>query len=455
MIKIISLLLMLSVLGLAASFVHAQQSRQNNTWYSISDSDTVFIYVHGIFSNSADCWSSPSGAYWPEILRTDTRFENPSIFLGGYYTDFSSGLYKISDASEELLTHLRVKDVNGNPPPLAKPKLIFIAHSTGGLVVRYLLERNQELFVDKTVGLVLLASPSRGAEWSNRLIWLRKLFGNKMASQLSRDNDFVTDLDLRFADLVSQKKLPRLIGIDAFENKFIIRGILWNSEFVVSATDSASYFGSYKIIPDSDHFSIVKPKTASDPSHHMLWDFYESRFRPLALTEVGVKLKQPRFSEKMEKVTITIGSCSMTQKIERLQKEAFYPLNMGGFKPVKFYVQGDMPYSDVAVYGGSGIPPIEIRHNQLINRPPNWDFNSNEKALEIVDQNNNPLYQLFYKTPYHIVINGIFPFPGGLLLATETGISINPTLPTKFGLKRIFKYPSWKFPGEFDEIVNR
>jgi len=48
-------------------------------------------------------------------------------------------------------------------------------------------------------------------------------------------------------------------------------------------------------------------------------------------------------------------------------------------------------------------------------------------------------------------MNGIFPFPGGLILANENGATINPILPTNFSLKRIFKYPSWKYPGEYEK----
>lgn len=253
--------------------------------------------MHGIFSNSEDCWTSQDGIYWPELLKEDKRFGDPSVYLGGYYTDFSSGLYRISDAANELLSYLRVRDPDGRSPALERSNIVFVAHSTGGLVVRYLIERNQDLFKEKNVGVVLLASPSRGSAWSNRLKWLRELFGNKMAGQLARDNDFIMDLDARFADLVSQKKLPGLVGIDAFENKFIIPGIIFNDTHVVTAQDSASYFGSYKIIPKSDHFSIAKPNSHSHPSHQLLWDFYETTYRPLTL-----KIGKLSFSGKLKEL---------------------------------------------------------------------------------------------------------------------------------------------------------
>src|SRR5262249_37606092 len=48
------------------------------------------------------------------------------------------------------------------------------------------------------------------------------------------------------------------------------------------AEDSASYFGAYKIIPDSDHFSIVKPTSATHESHQRLYDFFETIYLPFA-----------------------------------------------------------------------------------------------------------------------------------------------------------------------------
>jgi pimeloyl-ACP methyl ester carboxylesterase len=267
---------------LPIEWLHAQPSPpQNNTWQTYNSSDTIFIFVHGIFSNSADCWTADTGTFWPRLLNQDDRFSNPSIYLGGYFTDFSSGIYRVSNAADELLSYLRVPDSTWKTAPLAKQNIIFVAHSTGGLVVRYMLERYYYLFIN--VGLVLLASPSRGSEWSNRLKWLRETFNNRMAGQLASDNDFVLDLDSRFADFVQQKRIPRLVGIDAFENKFIVPGFFFNSTHVVSAADSASYFGAYRIIPNTDHFSIAKPTSFSHPSHQLLYEFYETRFKPVAI----------------------------------------------------------------------------------------------------------------------------------------------------------------------------
>jgi len=143
-----------------------------------------------------------------------------------------------------------------------------------------------------------------------------------------------------------------------------------------------------------------------------------------------LKLEQPTFSEEVESFVFSLGEGGMSAgyKISELKKTPKEPYNFSGYKPVRLYVADGRLYADVTIYGGSGLPPITIKHNQLSNKPGNWDFNSNKKALEVVNENNVPIYQFFYKTPSHIVINGIFPFPGGLILANESGAVMNPIL---------------------------
>ena len=77
----VSLAWLFLVLILMALPVVGQEAQYNNTWYARSDSDTVFIFVHGPFSNSNECWTALNKAYWPEILKTAPRFSNPNIFL--------------------------------------------------------------------------------------------------------------------------------------------------------------------------------------------------------------------------------------------------------------------------------------------------------------------------------------------------------------------------------------
>ncbi|WP_166651928.1 lipase family alpha/beta hydrolase [Roseateles toxinivorans] len=263
------------------------QRTENTRWFKETSGNTAFVFVHGLFSNSTEAFTAENGTFWPQLLGSDTRFhENgvaPAIYLGGYYTAPSSSIYDVPQAADDLLQSLRSTGPKGEEAVLRKSNIVFIAHSTGGLVVRYMIEKHREQFKTKRVGLVLMASPSRGSAWSNRLEAIRSVFGNRMAGNLARDGELVMDLDRRFSKLVDDKTIPLMAGVDAFENKFIIKGFFGflDSERLVKAEDTASYFGAFRIVPDTDHFSIVKPDRSAHPSHSLVVDFYETKFRPL------------------------------------------------------------------------------------------------------------------------------------------------------------------------------
>ena len=165
------------------------------------------------------------------------------------------------------------------------------------------------------------------------------------------------------------------------------------------------------------------------------------------------KLEFPTFSEETPAVNFSLGERGISVGYSRqaLIEAPKEPFSFSGFSPVRLYLEDDNLYADVTIYGGSGLPPIQIKHNKLINKPTGWDFNSNKKALEIVNDKSVPIYQFYYKASSHIVVNGVFPFPGGLILANESGAILNPSLPTQFRLNPIFKYPAWKYPGEYSQ----
>lgn len=159
-------------------------------------------------------------------------------------------------------------------------------------------------------------------------------------------------------------------------------------------------------------------------------------------THIKLKLKEPRFSEETNEISISMGNTgTFTTPISSLKKKPYTPININGFIPIKVYYLENNIYADVKGYSNSGYPSIQIKKNKLINKPPNWDFNSNEKALEVVNEEQFPVYQYIYKTSSHIIINGTFSLPNNGVLSSNE-------------LSRIFKYPSWKYPGEYD-IENR
>jgi len=164
-----------------------------------------------------------------------------------------------------------------------------------------------------------------------------------------------------------------------------------------------------------------------------------------------VSFEQPSFSEEVSKFEVTLGGITTGYDVSVLKNEAKEPFYLYGYKPIKIYFEMGVLYADLNVYGGSGLPPIKIVRNRVSGKPSKWDLNFNKNAVEIVDDKFRPIYQFYYKTPSHIVINGIFPIPNGLLLAYEDHTTLNPILPATFKLDPIFKYPSWKYHGVLND----
>jgi len=168
-------------------------------------------------------------------------------------------------------------------------------------------------------------------------------------------------------------------------------------------------------------------------------------------------IEQPTFREKVENVTVSLGrgGISVSYTMRSLKNGPMRPFLFDKFAPIIMYVEDNKLYADVKVSGPSGESPIEIKHNEFTVRVPGWDKNSNQSALEVVNQQGFPVFQMIYRNNYEIEINGFISIPGSLVIAQEDGvriISLKDLSSTKIpvSIKRIFKYPSWKYPGQIE-----
>jgi hypothetical protein len=260
---------------------------KNNTWYHYNKSDTVFVFVHGIFSESRTCWlyedrQNPSlDRFWPEMVVEDSRLREPSVYLGGYYTAVDSTTYDASDCAKQLFTSLRNPDSENHDAVLDRDNIIFVCHSTGGIVVRSMLIDNANAFKNKKVGLVLIASPSLGSYYANYLGFLSEHANNQLGLTLRKGDRLLEDLDRRFKDFVYNQTIPNMTGSEFYENHFIVHS-KWFSDpkKVVEMFSAARYFDSGVQIPNSNHFTIVKPDSLDAEVHKHLVDFYRNKFLP-------------------------------------------------------------------------------------------------------------------------------------------------------------------------------
>jgi hypothetical protein len=262
---------LISILGGAKP---RQPDAANNSWVVYRSSGTVFAFVHGVQSSAKECWFNPkTGAFWPELVQHDGIFAEASIFLGGYYTQVDAGEYGMRDCAKELLEGL-ARGASGHPAVLEHERLVFVCHSLGGIVVRYMLECWRELFQAKAILLVLIASPSVGSQWANSLEGVIELFRSRTGRELRWKSDSLDDLDRRFKEMRERQHIPRLAGCEWCEQKFPkVPGFL-GVRPIVAVDSAARYFGDRHIIPGSDHIGIVKPAGVEDGGHLLLRDAY-------------------------------------------------------------------------------------------------------------------------------------------------------------------------------------
>jgi pimeloyl-ACP methyl ester carboxylesterase len=260
------------------------QRGKNHLWYREPDdtTDTHLVFVHGIFSSSETAWThwgaNPSeDAYWPQIVREDPELGKCAIYLAGYDTRLDSGSFSVKDAAESLHTRLLQTPRGGHAKPLDCPRIVFVMHSTGGLVVRELLVRYGEDFRGRKVGLQMVASPSLGSDYADWLLRLSRAYNNKMAQQLAKSDPYLAGLDDRFRNAVEKNTQERgycLKVMDLIETKFI--GSSWlNPIFpqVVPESAAGKYSGNAHRIANTNHFTIAAPADSDSDSHVWLKNF--------------------------------------------------------------------------------------------------------------------------------------------------------------------------------------
>jgi hypothetical protein len=261
---------------------------KNNLWFYDGNKERVLVFVHGILSDSRDCWyrektDVSKAVYWPDLVRKDPRLSEYSIYLGGYRTGIDSPDYKVEDCAEELVQALKRPDEKNGSVVVAEENekhhkghktIVFVCHSMGGIVVRYMLTARPWDFRNSNVALALIASPSLGSAWANRLDLLIRYFRHKQGATLRIGNSILTDLDSRFRILMEGKGIPNLEGREGCEESFIVKA-RWGLRLdpVVPREQNAGFFGRVRMLAGTDHFSCVKPGDTGDGGHQLLADF--------------------------------------------------------------------------------------------------------------------------------------------------------------------------------------
>ncbi len=155
-------------------------------------------------------------------------------------------------------------------------------------------------------------------------------------------------------------------------------------------------------------------------------------------------LAERGFHETVQKYFIMLGEngLSGSATVEGL-KTGVKPFE--GF-PIRVFAKetdNDLHY-EITVW--QGVRAIVVTDNEFSLPVPHLDRNYDNRALEIVDDNQGPILQVIWKTPSQLVINGIFPMQGNkVYIADDKGF--RPWRGER--IKPLFKYPSRRFQGQY------
>jgi hypothetical protein len=165
------------------------------------------------------------------------------------------------------------------------------------------------------------------------------------------------------------------------------------------------------------------------------------------------------FKEIPNSVDISLGSMDTVMTMSDLRKWGqLIPFRFFGITPVIVTPTKEGGYSFAFnTYG------VHITDSQVTIDNPTVERQVSNNALEIVDSSGAVVFQVIRKNASHIAIYGIFGTsqidqqthrPMSMWEDQKGGIDLSVDPPVGFNLKPIFRYPSWKYPGQYADDQN-
>ena len=215
------------------------------------DSSTVTVFVHGVLGDSSSTWTHPdTGVYWPDLVATDPDTNDTDVFVYSFASSALRPSLSIDEVAENLRLTLFAKKV------LDYPRIAFVAHSMGGLVVRAFLLKNADL-ASNVRFLHLLSTPTTGASLARlgSAISDNPQFGQMLSME---PESFLANQQRAW---LSSRSLVRIPTFCAYETQdtYGVR---------VVPMPSATSLCNRRIDPvPGDHFDIAKPADHDDTPH--------------------------------------------------------------------------------------------------------------------------------------------------------------------------------------------
>ena len=178
--------LLILLVGIAAAIMHRTDDAhlpsraEGLSEFRVDQRRHLLVFIHGVRDDGLQTWTNKdTGQSWLDIVANDNRFSEFDIQTYHYSSMlFRSDNLAISDVADQLAFRLS-SGQNQN-----YDRIVFVAHSMGGLVVRNLLLKNSEL-ADKVPLVFFLATPTAGSDIA-RLVKLIESNSDQSLSYFAR-----------------------------------------------------------------------------------------------------------------------------------------------------------------------------------------------------------------------------------------------------------------------------
>ena len=230
-----------------------------------SDSGKVIIFVHGLWGDPQDSFTSESGVSWPALIENDNEEMRFGPLLSTYaigalgYPASTSDRLSIEQISTRLLTDLYDEGIFDN-----YNQVFFISHSLGGLVVKEMLNdlwMEDPKSSEKVMAVFLISTPSQGAPAANFMKLLPEVISGRLVADLETidQSTYLQSLESSWQRLLrgrDSRNLPRVFC--AYETQDT--GPL----LVVPQAYTATMCDETPRAENTDHIKIVKPEGKED-----------------------------------------------------------------------------------------------------------------------------------------------------------------------------------------------
>ena len=229
----------------------------------------VIVFVHGLHENR-DAWRASNGAYWPDLVRTDSRFSYSDVEIAEYPTPAAHGKMSSMQLADILWNRLRQDHVWDHR------EVVFIAHSLGGILVEEMLLKHPAEAA-RVKFIVSYGTPHEGSSLARiASIYDKDPLLNDLSD--ASDNTFLTQLEDNWRGHNTVNGIHRFCAYetqDTAPDNGIGRYLKTHARVV--SYFSATYGCDVTTPPqaiDADHNQMIRPQNRNASAYDFFYRVY-------------------------------------------------------------------------------------------------------------------------------------------------------------------------------------